>query len=800
MFSNGACHLGNDVFVGGMADVDDSLFTLLGGDCEELPLGIAVEWHYGREWPGEKTGAAGSAAVADACTSRCHSKHASPNGRFVLALSSVDKQHYLVDTRGGAVTIFETREAVRSVCWHPRRASVCLLLLASGDVDVYNVAAPIRGALLRRIGTIPALRLIHGLHGQATRGGLGGATPSPAPSSGGKAYSSPLLRKTSNGNIIRAVSKSSANAASPSPLPSSKGKKGTAAAETAVAGGGLSHSQLCVLNATNSTAVEALVCMCFMPPCAGQPLLLAVAATNGDVYVIKIGEASCAAEALSSDRLTSAKKGKKDTTDAEKNDENSDDDEDSDEEGTPVGSPALLLKAFEEEASPYGGAAAPYVRLLVSSPSGAAALSEGALPRAPVALNAFLVDVRGGRSALAALHEDGVLRTYYLRPSDLITAATAGPAAAAVPARTAADSETIICDGLIVPSEARLSSAVVAQQCGNALLYRIGDELFLVAMPMWLRRQQVWAVRYAEGGPNGSPHRDGAGVLPLSSEAAVVPSPLAVRVPVEVVASSVAIGVNDILLLPALIADGTDPIIVKIEHILETAMMAMHRKGVRMLNGTAAASEASPNAAAGSKRAGSAIVAAPAAPSPPSTSSAVIALKKFVESVAVGCAAFYADFAYESEDGGEVAALIDASEACLRDVHRLLEASELTNSRASGDLRAVLAAAEGRQAAVIADYQRMLDIATAQSAHRHGVQSLLEVNKMLGELHTRLGQLEAAHCGDAAMTERAVAAIRAVNSAAGAADASSEDEESSSSSSSSDGSSSSDSDSTESDE
>ncbi|EPY16875.1 hypothetical protein STCU_10934 [Strigomonas culicis] len=165
MRSNGAVHLGNNTFAVALRGVDSALhlvtpaFSDAADRCVYFPFDAPTTFSIRTTLaPAPQRLAADADKDADGkdgaglvrsptrqfrstATPHRHVLLASDDGRHIAAISTETTQHFILNMQNIPVSkcALETDELVRSVCWHPTRAYVLLVLLASGRIVVYDV-------------------------------------------------------------------------------------------------------------------------------------------------------------------------------------------------------------------------------------------------------------------------------------------------------------------------------------------------------------------------------------------------------------------------------------------------------------------------------------------------------------------------------------------------------------------------------------------------------------------------------------------------------------------------------------
>ncbi|CAJ1026919.1 hypothetical protein Q4I32_004395 [Leishmania shawi] len=187
MRSNGAVHIGNDVFLAVTRDVTDKAFLFSSSfppreQLAPLPLNRKTRFHphaslacSGAElnryaessarvgYPTEYGSDREAEFVADASTPLFHhSAHASPDGRKIAFISNVRRYHYIMDISvvPAAVCELEMPEVVQSVCWHTVEYHALCVLFTSGNLTIYDTDQSYLGVTVprhRRITLRPAI-------------------------------------------------------------------------------------------------------------------------------------------------------------------------------------------------------------------------------------------------------------------------------------------------------------------------------------------------------------------------------------------------------------------------------------------------------------------------------------------------------------------------------------------------------------------------------------------------------------------------------------------------------------------
>ncbi|RNF21805.1 uncharacterized protein Tco025E_03209 [Trypanosoma conorhini] len=549
MRSNGAGHLGNDTFMAVTRDNTDNMFLVTSKLTEErvtpYPLARRVRFIPHSDTASAPASSCGQAAESGAAASDGpqqdvrHSLHPSLDGKLVAAISTGRWRHYLVDVLSARVCEFQTVAPVMGVAWHPTSPRRLMLLLATGTLLLFRADTVALGVVFQDRQEVPLHEIITehkrcilngdgavamdqleeprgrkrepitatashmALEHEAPAGITHGATTPPAAALTVSVSSSPeastrSIASASNSSLER----STAEEATEVEEAMEEGEE-----ETEEAG---EEARPVITREAAETAVSAEfdstmggndgpslpLGMCVVPASLSLPEMLLVLTRGGDIFSIKINK-----------------------------------------DGLPTflveeydGCVETLLRRGHRR---QGDASLPpCVHYLLRGGSAVAGYAEE-----PLAIGSTLLDADVGLHVVFVMYNTGVLRGGRFTEPDLLCrdlmrqqldfaihlGAAFSPAASP-------------------PSTLSLTRLAGLHTCGNATLIRYNDSAYLCVWPTWSRKAAGWV--YRDVG------EDGCQRLPLVSQGAVAPEPVALRLPYDVAGASVAVGVNEVLIFP----------------------------------------------------------------------------------------------------------------------------------------------------------------------------------------------------------------------------------------------------------
>ncbi|EKF39595.1 hypothetical protein MOQ_000169 [Trypanosoma cruzi marinkellei] len=549
MRSNGAGHLGNDTFMAVTRDDTENMYLVTKKLVEEpvtlYPLPRRVRFtprsdiafmdaDMSSEAPPFTSMKERDAATPHSPLGgpqqeevRC-SVHTSTDGKLVAVISAGRLNHYLIDVLNSRVCEFKTTAAVTGVAWHPTSPRRLMLLLATGTLLLLFVGTAVLGVLFEdrqefRLNevvldhkyyifngdNVVPMDQLEDLRGRKREALMPQTTPKAVEQKGAAFIK---YREASPPAATRSTSSSqSAAQASKISFEDNNREEEEKKEEQWKEEDNLWGNEVITDNDTVTEmpeeavlAVEedkdrnSLIGMCIVPPSLSLPVMLLLLNHGGDVFSIKI-------------------------------DEN--------------GMPTALVKEFDGcvDTLVGGGEGQQQHRETGSSPCVHYLLRGGisgvGYTEDPLAIGTTLLDEDVGRHVVFVIYSSGVLRGGWFSEPDLLCRDLM---------RRQMDF-TIQLDAafsphLSLPCFPSVAHLVGVQSCRNATLIRYNESAYLCVWPTWSRKAAGWVYRDED--------QEGCLRVPVASQSAVMPEPIAVRLPYNVKGKSVAIGVNDILIFP----------------------------------------------------------------------------------------------------------------------------------------------------------------------------------------------------------------------------------------------------------
>ncbi|KPA79302.1 hypothetical protein ABB37_05765 [Leptomonas pyrrhocoris] len=529
-----------------------------------------------------------------------HSLHASPDGHQIAVISNVQRHHYIVDiaVEPAAVCALKMPEIVRSVCWHPVAPHVLYVLFVTGDMMIYDTSRSRLGVVLprhRRVALRPLMQrcLLETNEEVSSKAANGAPSPSsvtpsvPAsaaakPKNGktgedGTSTSTGIRRHKSTTGASRAPSPAATSPpfASPSVYAASAKRAALPVYEVHMTSSPTSGTVLTASHLANSpqqgvaerqafdevipidkesdddvptgaednavaaktanttastdvadaqrgrTAQTDLVDLYALAPTPSMPAILLVLSSSGDVYAVHISEED-ALPALAT--AAAVDDGRVRTLEEER-------------------SRLAALKGEEERA----------ISIEVHH------LIRGELTASwdeALAIRGCRIDADAGTHAVFFCTANGVVKGAWVSEPDLL----ARHRAAFVQSTGAPNiSFTVHLDGrdgavreCLSPAVPSTTHTVSMTQSRNLCLLRCGETgeaSYLLALPCWDRQRKGWSC-WQPTCEAARTTAEGSRALSLLSTANAVPPPIALRLPYDTRGFSVALGEQELLLVP----------------------------------------------------------------------------------------------------------------------------------------------------------------------------------------------------------------------------------------------------------
>jgi hypothetical protein len=715
-----------------------------------------------------------------------HSLHASSNGQQIAVISNVLRHHYIIDiaTEPAAVCALETPEVVRSVCWHPVTPCVLYVLFVSGDLMVYDTSRSQIGVVLprhRRIALRPVVQRCLAEAEQATGGEVRNhdtpstsSATSPAPPTvvsttfaNAIAQSAVKCRtSTSNGQKHQKTKEDSHHPVQKPPsattssrpfvspsvytascernlLPvyevhtTSSPTTGTVLTASHLAAsfsqavaeqkafdevipidkepddelvGGVKEISGATTPLHRRTSEADLVDLYALPPTCSIPVILLVLSSSGDVYAVHLNEEDTLPELATASVMDDGR-----------------------------------LRTIEREqqrlAEQRTAAAASTVNaevhhLIAGTPT---STWDEAL-----AVRGCLVDADAGTHAVFFYTANGMVKGAWVSEPDLLARhrtahvrTTGGPNIAFTVQLGSRGGVVRECLSPAVPSTTHTVTMVMS---GNVCLLRrgeTGEESFLLAMPCWDCQRRGWSCWKPAVDDSAATARM-RHALPLLSTGDAVPPPVSLRLPYDTRGASVALGVQEMLLVPELASLTTGKC--ARHRIFSISLLSLLRSVLYARCGTMQLHPVEGRLrppAADVKR----LVAATAQSDTAAAAAAAAAgregLLKMVNLIPT-CHRQWLCGAEQTEVDATTVELATLVERRTRDV----EQRERLQGQRRERLMARVAALEGRVAEMNSTYDKWQQTLLDAIVHRRGVAALQTANERLGEVHRMLNEWE----------------------------------------------------------
>nr|CCC92382.1 unnamed protein product [Trypanosoma congolense IL3000] len=686
MRSNGAVHIGNDTFMACSRKSTGNVFLVTSRLVEERVTPFPLERHV-RFCPHE--------SLESPEENIRQSLHESFDGERVAVIGTGTHKHYIIDVLAARVCEFNVEHPVISVAWHPVNRTLLLLLLTTGELLVLHTDKVLLSVQFKKMERVflhdlvedckhtvtfpesneaaaPLLKGIQDARGRV----MDPRRPSAALGWAGEAL------------ITADGCRAHANKCEENTMKPSKGVKSVteekkwAVPQRREITAGMRELVPAAVNDNGGSkpGPSDLVGMCVVPSSRSLPTMLVLLCRNGDVFSLKLGN----------DGLpTSLSK---------------------DYDGS-VGA------AFAEETPRRRGAAIrPCVHYLVCGGN-----TSGGSEEVPLAIGTALLDEDVGLHVVYILYSSGVLRGCFFDEPDLLCrdlmrkhmdmSAVLG---AAVPR-----------DHILLCSSVDMCRLASLHACGNAVLIRYGDEVYLCVWPVWSRSASGWLYR--------TDTAEGSERLPVISHQVKVPDVVAVRLPYNACGASIAAGPNDILIFPEVYEMGTHdplapkPMTVKIANIVVTALYALGEKFV-LTTDINARSGRSSNESVGSTGKND----------EKDTNSARTMLETLLQQTALACRQWLCRHPKEE--------IKDTTAKLLKGVEGLnaeLRARQLQQLERQTRLQLRVEGLRRRQQELSTAAMTSTNVVCDAIVHRRGVSELYSANAKLGKIHEILTELRA---------------------------------------------------------